>query len=76
MRHHRRQSDKQCSVMKNIVDQSQPSSELHDRVNEPRRSKWSIIIDTAIDTARKKVSGAENSDDEVAPPPPVKKQPA
>ena len=55
--------------MTTTIDQSQKSSELYDKVTEPRRSKWSIVIDTAIKKARKKVSGAEgHSESEEVPP--------
>jgi hypothetical protein len=52
--------------------------ELHDRTIEQGRSKWSVMVDSAMKTARKKVSRAEvftrKSRENV--PPPAEKTPA
>ncbi len=52
--------------------------ELHDRVTESRRSKWSIMVDTAIKTARREVSRAERTSEKEKdhPPPQAEKTPA
>jgi hypothetical protein len=56
----------------------QTTPELHDRTTDQGRSKWSVMIDTAMKTARKKVSRAEvftkKSRENV--PPPAEETPA
>lgn len=54
------------------------SPELHDKATESRRSKWSVMVDTAIKTARREVSRAEraNEKEKDHPPSHAEKTPA